>query len=79
LVFAFFRPNFVPKEATITAHSPDGPLKLTLKVDEKQLITGNERIKYPIHTLAAKALIRDLEEGTSHLHANGKRPDQVIT
>lgn len=43
--------------------SPDGPLNLTVQVGAKSF--GSQ-----IHKLAARALIRDFEEGSSYLHAN---------
>ena len=37
-----------------------------LPVNQERVIKGNL-----LHTLAARALIRDLEEGNSYLHAKG--------
>jgi hypothetical protein len=52
---------------TLTAQTPDGPLTVTLPAT---WVEGNT-----IHTLAARAQIRDLERGTSWLH--NIRPDGV--
>ena len=50
-----------PRTITITAQSPDGPLSLQLEIEEH---IGNL-----VQKLAARSLIRDLEEGSSWLHA----------
>ena len=49
------------KQRTITAQSPDGPLSIVLDVEEH---SGNL-----VQKLTARALIRDLEEGSSWLHS----------
>ncbi|KAJ3417413.1 hypothetical protein HDV05_004878 [Chytridiales sp. JEL 0842] len=50
----------IPKEVTISAVSPDGPVKLTVPVTE----AGEGTL---IHTLAARKLIRDIEDDDSCL------------
>jgi len=42
-------------------------------VDPTKVIQGNL-----LHTLAARTLIRDLEEGSSYLHSNNNRPNPSV-
>jgi len=44
-----------------------------LPVDPTKVIQGNL-----LHTLAARTLIRDLEEGSSYLHSNNNRPNPSV-
>eukprot|EP00042_Codosiga_hollandica_P058189 m.873868 g.873868 ORF g.873868 m.873868 type:complete len:910 (+) comp59792_c0_seq2:158-2887(+) len=53
-----------PTAVTITARTPLGPLAVHLKANPSDYIQGEL-----IHTLAARHLIRDFEEGTSYMHA----------
>lgn len=63
VMYAFFAPGSVPTESIrISAESPEGPMDIDLP------ITKLESVGKTIHILGAKTLIRDLEEGTSHLH-----------
>eukprot|EP01096_Ripella_sp_DP13-Kostka_P016339 TRINITY_DN792_c0_g1_i5.p1 TRINITY_DN792_c0_g1~~TRINITY_DN792_c0_g1_i5.p1 ORF type:complete len:987 (+),score=500.90 TRINITY_DN792_c0_g1_i5:72-2963(+) len=59
-VFALLRPDKLPSHITVTAQSPDGPLTLVMEVERH---AGNM-----VQKLAARALIRDLEDGTSWFH-----------
>jgi uncharacterized protein YegL len=63
--FAFLNKS-IPKEIVVTAQSPDGPLTLKFEVQKHE---GNM-----LQKLAARALIKDLEEGTSHLHSDERAP-----
>jgi len=60
LIYAMYSENKPPSTVKITAQSPDGPLVVELPVDVSKTIHGKL-----IHTLAARAMIRDLEEGRS--------------
>ena len=61
--YAFFAKDQVPVDVvTITAQSPEGPIELSVPV------TKIESVGRTVHLLAAKTLIKDLEDGTSHLH-----------
>ena len=53
----------LPATVKISAKSPEGPLNVELPLCKEQIIKGKL-----IHTLAARTLIRDLEDGTSFLH-----------
>eukprot|EP01102_Stenamoeba_stenopodia_P013992 TRINITY_DN4606_c0_g1_i3.p1 TRINITY_DN4606_c0_g1~~TRINITY_DN4606_c0_g1_i3.p1 ORF type:complete len:764 (-),score=185.45 TRINITY_DN4606_c0_g1_i3:796-3087(-) len=68
IVYAFLHPNAVPENITVKADSPDGPLDLVLPVEKTSGST--------VQRLAARSLIRDLEEGTSHLHNQSIRPQE---
>lgn len=68
ICYAYLHPSVNPEKITLTADSPDGPLDVTLPIERT---TGAV-----IHRLAARALIRDLEEGSSHLHDSSIRPDE---
>ena len=57
--------RLLPKEVTIKADSPDGPLSITIPVQQADPGTTL------VHRLAARALIRDLELGISYLHEGG--------
>ncbi|CAG8486167.1 23669_t:CDS:10 [Cetraspora pellucida] len=50
------------KEIILSANSHDGPMKLSIPLDPV-ILQGSK-----IHTLAARKLIQDLEEGTSFIH-----------
>eukprot|EP00736_Rhodelphis_marinus_P014420 Rmarinus@m.19688 len=68
--FAFFRESWtVPSKVTVTAESPDGPLTLEVAVDGMGA-AGAVQGKL-VHVLAARALIQDLDHGTSYLHKLG--------
>jgi len=68
IVYAFLHPTAVPNQIVVKADSPDGPLNLTLPIERT---TGAA-----VQRLAARSLIRDLEEGTSHLHNQPFRPEE---
>eukprot|EP01102_Stenamoeba_stenopodia_P012214 TRINITY_DN3828_c0_g1_i1.p1 TRINITY_DN3828_c0_g1~~TRINITY_DN3828_c0_g1_i1.p1 ORF type:complete len:722 (+),score=174.56 TRINITY_DN3828_c0_g1_i1:35-2200(+) len=69
IVYAFLHPNAIPEKITVKADSPDGPLDLVLQVEKTFGST--------VQRLAARSLIRDLEEGTSHLHKQKRRPAEA--
>jgi len=64
-VYALVEPNgTIPNTVELKADSPDGPLSIFLPV---------ERTKGTfIHRLAARSLIRDLEQGTSGRQINAQ-------
>ena len=66
LIYALYSENKPPCTVKITAQSPDGPLVVELPVDPSKSIHGKL-----IHTLAARAMIRDLEEGRSWMSELG--------
>eukprot|EP01102_Stenamoeba_stenopodia_P005495 TRINITY_DN1620_c0_g2_i1.p1 TRINITY_DN1620_c0_g2~~TRINITY_DN1620_c0_g2_i1.p1 ORF type:complete len:1025 (-),score=271.61 TRINITY_DN1620_c0_g2_i1:66-3068(-) len=68
IVYAFLHPTAIPQQIVIKADSPDGPLNLTLPLERTTGAT--------VQRLAARSLIRDLEEGTSHLHNQPFRPEE---
>ncbi|CAG8629851.1 15003_t:CDS:2, partial [Acaulospora morrowiae] len=61
------------KEIMLTAQSPDGPMKLNIPLDPVML-QGSK-----IHTLAARKLIQDLEDGTSFIHKHPKNKGKSIS
>ena len=66
LIYGMFSENKPPSSVKISARSPDGPLEVELPVDGEKITTGKL-----LHTLAARAMIRDLEEGTSWMSERG--------
>eukprot|EP01102_Stenamoeba_stenopodia_P005493 TRINITY_DN1620_c0_g1_i1.p1 TRINITY_DN1620_c0_g1~~TRINITY_DN1620_c0_g1_i1.p1 ORF type:complete len:951 (-),score=170.99 TRINITY_DN1620_c0_g1_i1:160-3012(-) len=68
IVYAFLHPTAIPQQIVVNADSPDGPLNLTLRIERTSGAT--------VQRLAARSLIRDLEEGTSHLHSQTLRPEE---
>jgi hypothetical protein len=56
----------VPKELVLQGSSPDGPVELKVKAET---VREGETM---LHSLAARAVVRDLEEGTSCIHALGR-------
>ncbi|CAG8728851.1 23899_t:CDS:2, partial [Racocetra persica] len=65
------------KEITLSASSHDGPMRLSIPLDP-EILKGSK-----IHTLAARKLIQDIEDGTSFIHKHprnmGKRlPNSLI-
>ena len=66
LIYAMYGDATLPATVIITAESPDGPLTVELPVDPSKKIVGKL-----IHTLAARAMIRDLEEGRSWMSKMG--------
>ena len=74
VVFAFFKPEFgVPARVELKGSSDAGPLSFDISLESLPVIQGNT-----IHSLAARALIRDLEEGTSFMHTMA-RGDAAIS
>ncbi|CAG8680946.1 6294_t:CDS:2, partial [Ambispora gerdemannii] len=72
VVYAILAKGVEPKKIiNLSAQSLDSPIKLDVKVDPVTL-QGSK-----IHTLAARKLIQDLEEGTSNLHADSTGKDKV--
>ncbi|CAG8620684.1 8633_t:CDS:10, partial [Ambispora gerdemannii] len=72
VVYAILAKGVEPKKViTLSAQSLDGPIKLDIDVDPVTL-QGSK-----IHTLAARKLIQDLEEGTSFLHAESEEKNKV--
>ncbi|CAG8487459.1 13095_t:CDS:2, partial [Racocetra fulgida] len=63
----FLIPPIYP-EITLSASSHDGPMKLSIPLDPV-ILKGSK-----IHTLAARKLIQDIEDGTSFIH---KHPRNV--
>ncbi|CAG8737750.1 6687_t:CDS:2, partial [Dentiscutata heterogama] len=67
MVYCILAKGVVPKEnITLSAMSQDGPMRLEIPVDPVKL-EGSK-----IHTLAARKLIQNLEDGTSFLHNHQK-------
>ncbi|RIB10468.1 von Willebrand factor type A domain-containing protein [Gigaspora rosea] len=63
IVYCILKKGVEPcKEIILSAISQDGPMKLSIQLDPVAL-QGSK-----IHTLAARKLIQDLEEGTSFIH-----------
>jgi len=63
-VYCLFEEGEIPGQVVVRAESPDGPLVAEIPVDQSKVIKGNL-----LHKLAARVLIRDLEEGTSVFHS----------
>jgi len=72
-VYCIFTGDKLPTSVTVIAESPDGPLTVELPVNENNIIKGDL-----IHTLAARRLVRDLEEGTSYLHSDNPYPNPSL-
>jgi len=67
LVYAIYgKENELPPQVVILADSPTGPLRMEIPVEPERTITGNL-----LHTMAARSMIRDLEEGRSWLQQTG--------
>lgn len=63
VMYAFFSAGACPTGSIrVCAQGPSGDMDIDIPITK---LTGAGRT---LHTLAARALIRDLEEGTSHLH-----------
>ncbi|CAG8506406.1 2686_t:CDS:10, partial [Dentiscutata heterogama] len=60
------------KEITLSATSHDGPMKLSIPLDPVTL-QGSK-----IHTLAARKLIQDLDDGTSFIHKHPRNSGKLI-
>ena len=78
LVFALINAGCTaPTSVTIKAQTPDGPLAVRLDVGAKDRIEGRV-----IQSMAARALIRDLDDGVSWLHdaaaMGGRATDEEV-
>nr|PNR35787.1 hypothetical protein PHYPA_021637 [Physcomitrium patens] len=76
-IYAILSPTSpLPKELVLSGDSPDGLVELRVKLDS--VVEGETML----HSLAARTLVRDLEEGSSHIHALGKpltaRDEQML-
>ncbi|CAG8457515.1 1321_t:CDS:10 [Dentiscutata erythropus] len=60
------------KEIILSATSQDGPMKLSIPLDPVTL-QGSK-----IHTLAARKLIQDLDDGTSFIHKHPRNSGKLI-
>ncbi|RIB25180.1 hypothetical protein C2G38_2068169 [Gigaspora rosea] len=60
------------KEIILSANSHDGPMKLSIPLDPVTL-QGSK-----IHTLAARKLIQDLDDGTSFIHKHPRNSGKLI-
>eukprot|EP00121_Abeoforma_whisleri_P016571 Awhi_evm1s15201 len=66
LSYLILRPDEpTPTKVTIKANTPDGPLEVELDIEEDNKIEGDM-----VHKMAARNLIRDLEESSSYMHLN---------
>ncbi|CAG8717849.1 30154_t:CDS:2 [Gigaspora margarita] len=63
----------VHKEIIVSAMSNDGPIKLSIPLDPVRL-QGSK-----IHTLAARKLIQDLDDGTSFIHRHQRNNGKNIS
>jgi len=66
------RDKILPQEVTVKADSPDGPLSITIPAQPTDSGTTLG------HKLAARALIRDLEQKVSYLHDGSWPSDDVV-
>eukprot|EP00916_Digyalum_oweni_P011389 GHVL01018959.1.p1 GENE.GHVL01018959.1~~GHVL01018959.1.p1 ORF type:complete len:876 (+),score=110.33 GHVL01018959.1:1494-4121(+) len=72
LAFGFFNSKtFCPKSVTVTGRAPEGDIKYTLSLN---ILTQKPGMM--VHQLGARAMLRDLEEGTSYLHTEYKSEQQ---
>lgn len=62
----------VPKEIIVRGTTLDGPVELRVKVGELERQQDDDTTM--LHTLTARKLLRDLEEGTSHVVALLRKP-----
>ncbi|CAG8816099.1 1871_t:CDS:2, partial [Racocetra fulgida] len=60
------------KEIILSANSHDGPMKLSIPLDPV-ILQGSK-----MHTLAARKLIQDLEDGTSFIHKHPRNKEKNI-
>ncbi|CAG8739272.1 8615_t:CDS:2, partial [Acaulospora morrowiae] len=74
IVYCMLAKGVVPnKEIMLTAQSPDGPMKLNIPLDPV-VLQGSK-----IHTLAARKLIQDLEDGVSFIQKHPKNKGKSIS
>ncbi|RIB03892.1 von Willebrand factor type A domain-containing protein [Gigaspora rosea] len=74
IVYCILKKGVEPcKEIILSAVSKDGPMKLSFPLDPVTL-QGSK-----IHTLAARKLIQDLEEGTSFIHKHPRNKGKNIS
>ena len=62
----YISPQAAPKHVTVTAQTTVGPLAVRVEAKPGEVVEGTV-----LHCMAARMLIRDLENGTSYLHAAG--------
>ena len=68
LSFKIFDKDHILEKVTIVAQAPDGPLKVTLPISEKdRLDSGNF-----VHQMAARHMIQDLETNTKSYETSEK-------
>merc|ERR1719433_227526 len=58
LSFKIFKNEEIPKIVTITAQAPDGPLSVSIPIDEECVLNAGKLV----HQMAARKQIQDLEE-----------------
>ena len=63
VAFAFFKPSF-GTPARLRLYDASGEIDFAVSLETLQAVEGET-----VHALAARALIRDLEEGSSYMHA----------
>ncbi|KAF0432281.1 von willebrand domain-containing protein [Gigaspora margarita] len=74
IVYCILKKGVEPcKEIILSAISKDGPMKLSIPLDPVAL-QGSK-----IHTLAARKLIQDLEEGTSFIHKHPRNKGKNLS
>merc|ERR1719433_22687 len=61
LSFKIFKNEETPKIVTITAQAPDGPLSVSIPIDEECVLNAGKLV----HQMAARKQIQDLEEENS--------------
>jgi hypothetical protein len=78
LVYGFLEDAAAASQVTLSARGASGPVSFSLEVDPAEAVPGTL-----VATLAARTMIRDLEEGASPLHdrrgslQDRERPDRV--
>ncbi|KAJ3340713.1 von Willebrand factor A domain-containing protein 5A [Gonapodya sp. JEL0774] len=58
-----------PTSVTVSGVSPDGPLEVTIPITTEITVDAGRGVKAVVHTMAARKLVQDLEEGASWMHA----------
>ncbi|CAG8591291.1 17200_t:CDS:2 [Dentiscutata erythropus] len=73
IVYCILEKGLEPcKEIILSAISNDGPMKLSIPLDPV-VLQGSK-----IHTLAARKLIQDLEDGTSFIHKHHRNSNKIM-
>eukprot|EP00122_Pirum_gemmata_P006481 Pgem_evm1s5926 len=66
IAYLFLKPDDqIPSKVLIKAITPEGPLSVELDIEEENKFQGDL-----IHKMAARSMIRDLEEKSSYMHLN---------